>query len=169
MPAFGPPSRHLILAAALGSLLLAPALAQDHLAELRDQFNRESDPVRKAKILPKLGDAQFELLHKEIDAGNYAQVLQIMEAYRDEVRSAEAALKASRVNAERKPAGFKQLQMHVRKGIRELDQTILAVPVSFRAPFETIRQELISVDNELINLLFPHHPGKNSKRQKPKG
>ncbi len=165
----GSSSRRLILAGTLAALLVAGAGAQNHIAELQTQFNRENDPVRKVKVLTKLGDAQFELMRKETDDGNYAQALRTLEGYRDEVRTAEAALKATGADAERKPGGFKQLQIHVRKSLREVDQTIMALPDSQRPPFEAVRQDLSRIDKELIDLLFPRQPGKNPQKEKPKG
>jgi len=133
------------------------------------QFAQESDPVRKAKALPRLGEAQFEQVRKEIAAQSYDQALHIVEDYRDEVRGAVAALKSTGVNAERRPSGFKQLQIHLRKSLRELDQTLLALPDDQRPPFESIRQELLSTEKELLDLLFPRKPGKGRSPEKPKG
>ena len=164
-----PGPRRALLAAALSFLWLSLVLAQDHIGELRAQFNHETDPVRKAKALPKLGDAQFNQLRKETDAGHYAEALKIVEEYRDEVKVAETALKASGLDAERKPAGFKQLQIHVRKSVREIEQTVLALPDEQRPPFEAIRRELTAIEKELIEMLFPRQPRKNPSQEEKKG
>src|SRR5713101_4070717 len=158
----GFPSRRMIVAAALSAILFPAARAQDRIAELQAQFNRETDPVRKAKILPKLGDAQIERVRRATDAGDYAQALGILGEYRHEVKTTAAALKDTGVDAERKPAGFKQLEIHLRKTLRELEQTILALPDDQRPPFQDIRQELSSIEKDLIDRLFPRQPGKNS-------
>ena len=169
MAALNPRSARRLLAAALCSPWLPVLLAQDRIAQFLAEFNRESDPVRKAKVLPKLGDAQFALMHKALDAGEYSRALQILEQYRDQAKSVEAALKASGLDAERKPAGFKQLQIHVRKSVRELDQFVLGLPEDQREPFQAIRRELATVEKELFDMLFPRQPGKSPPKQKPKG
>ncbi|HEX2711050.1 MAG TPA: hypothetical protein VHM88_02345 [Candidatus Acidoferrales bacterium] len=158
-----------ILTAAFSSLLFFAAPVQNRIAELQSQFKRESDPVRKAKTLTKLGDAQLELARRETDAGHADRALQLIEEYRDEAKIAEAALKASGLDAERQPAGFKQLQIHVRKSVREIEQTIQALPDEERPPFEVIRQELMHIDKELVDLLFPRQPGKSANQEKKKG
>ena len=163
-------SRRCLLAAAMLSAFLLPAArGQENIAQLEAQFNRENDAARKVKILRKLGDAQLDQMRKDTDDGNYDQALRTLEGYRDEVRGAEAALKATGVDAERKPGGFKQLQIHLRKSLREVDQTILALPDSQRPPFEAVRRDLLRADKELIDLLFPRQPEKNSGKDKPKG
>ena len=165
----GSSRRRLLAAAMLSALLLPAARGQENIAQLEAQFNRENDAARKVKVLRKLGDAQLEQMRKDTDDGNYAQALRTLEGYRDEVRGAEAALKATGVDAERKPGGFKQLQIQVRKSLREVDQTILALPDSQRPPFEAVRGDLLRADKELIDLLFPRQPEKNSDKDKPKG
>ncbi len=157
-----------LLPAACFLYLLAPVSGQDRITELHTQFERENEPVRKAKALTKLGDAQFELLRKETDTGEYTEARRTIQDYRDEVRSTLGALKASGVDAERKPGGFKQLQIHLRKSLRELDQTILTLPADQREPFETIRTELAGMEKELIDLLFPRQPGKTPEKDKKK-
>ncbi|HJY86170.1 MAG TPA: hypothetical protein VKE24_04960 [Candidatus Acidoferrales bacterium] len=161
-------SSRLLLAAAALCVTTFLAQAQSAVDELQQQFQRENDAIRKVKILSKLGDAQFDRLHRETDEGKFAEALQTIAEYRDEVRTAEAALKASGADPERKPGGFKQLQIHLRKGLREISQTILLVPVEQRERFEAISSELAHINRELIDLLFPRQPGKNSPKEKPK-
>jgi len=161
--------RLVLLAAAVCSFPFSVARAADRIGELKAHFSQEANPVRKAKLLAKLGDAQLLEMHRAIEAEDYAQALRILGAYRDEVKTAEAALKSTEVDAERKPAGFKQLEIHLRRCLRELDQTILALPEEQRAAFQNIREELANIQKELFDLLFPRQPGKNQSQNQPKG
>ncbi len=69
-----------VLSLAAG-LLLGPACTpgQENIESLRTTFNNETDPVRKAKLLPKLGEAQLGKMRGEADAGNYEQALRLGE------------------------------------------------------------------------------------------
>ncbi len=169
MATLGPLSRCLILAAALPALLLPAARVQDSLTELKNQFNRENEPARKAKALAKLGDAQFDLARRALDSSDFVQALRLLQDYRDAVHTAQASFKAATSDPERRPRGFKQLQIHVRKSIRALDQIILSLPEDQRAPFDAVRKDLLSREKELIDLLFPRQPGKTPGPEKPKG
>ncbi len=160
--------RRWLAGAALLFLLASSLPAQVRIEDLRAQFNGESDPVRKAKALPPLGDALFELMGKQADADNDAAALRALEEYRNDVGNTVAGLKATHVDAEKKPAGFKQLQIHVRKSIRRLSERILVLPFDLRSPFETIRRELEQDDKELIDMLFPRQPGRHADRKPPK-
>jgi len=161
------PSRKIVFAA-LAALLWFPleAAAQD-VATRRAAFDQAGDPVSRAKAVAKLGEAQFQQIHRQAGAGNYDEALRVLTDYRDTVKSAHAGLKASGRDAEKKPAGFKHLQIHLRQTLNRLNQLILSLPLDERPPFEAVSRELDAVDKELIEGLFPRRPGKKSDQKKP--
>jgi hypothetical protein len=128
---------------------------------------QSNDPVRQAKNVVRQGELQLEQVRREVRDENYDEALRVLREYRDAVKSAHAALKASRKDAEKKPGGFKNLQIHIRQNIPRLEQTILTVPVEQREPFEAIRKELDTIDRELIDALFPRQPSKKAGETKP--
>jgi tetratricopeptide (TPR) repeat protein len=156
------------LGAALLLLALTPARAQDRLQEYKARFQNASDPVRKARALPKLGEAELQLARQHTKEGNFAEALEVLRQYGDAVQSAFAGLKASGINAEKKPNGFKELEIHLRKSFRQFDDIIAAVPLNQRDPFQQVRRQLEAIDKELIDLLFPRQPGRHPEGQKPK-
>src|SRR5579864_8300498 len=83
--------------------LCAPLAGQDRLAEDLAKYQRETDPVRKARALAKLGDEQVDLAKRQLRADDDVGSLQTLEQYRDEVRATVAALNGTGVDAERKP------------------------------------------------------------------
>jgi hypothetical protein len=149
--------------------LAGPVGAQEYLEALRMGFAREQDPIKKARLVGKLGNAQLAEAGKAADAGNYAQAMRLLEEYRDTVKQAYDGLKATGRDAEREPAGFKQLQIHVRQSIRKVDHLITALPFARREPFGSLRSELAALDKELLSVLFPRQPGGNKSNGKPKG
>lgn len=142
-------------------VLLAPAMlaAADKLSDLQTQFDRETSAVHKAKLLDKLGDAQFAAARDAGKSGDYTAVDTAMEKYRDNVAAVFGALKKQHPDAERHPNGYKQLEMSVRKGIREVDDTLLVAPLEYRPPLELVRKDLIATGDELLRLLFPRRTG----------
>ncbi len=129
---------------------------------------QSGDPVKKAKDVVRQGELQLEQMRQEIREEDYDAALRVFQAYRDAVKSAHAGLKASGKDAEKKPNGFKNLQIHIRQNIPRLEQTILTVPVEQREPFEIIRKELDTIDRELIDALFPRQPSKKPGATKPR-
>src|SRR5262249_16294645 len=45
------------------------------------------------------------------------------------------------------------------KGIREVDESLLVSPDEFKPPLILVRQDLSSMDDELLVMLFPRRPG----------
>ena len=140
------------------SIMLLPAVAQDSLAELQAKFDRENNSIKKTKLLLKLGDAEFEESRRAGKAGDNNTVDATMEKYRDNVRAALEALKKQHPNAEKHSNGYRQLEMHVKQGIREVEDSMLAATPPYKPPLQLVRRDLVAMDDELIQLLFPLRP-----------
>jgi hypothetical protein len=134
-------------------------MAQGQVDGHRSRFQQESDPVRKARAMPKFGEALLDHMGLQLQKGEVAGALDTLAEYRDAIVTSHGRLKASGINAEKKPSGFKQLEIHVRRGLRRLEDFLVAVPVEQRESFEQIRKQLDQVDRELIEMLFPRRPG----------
>lgn len=143
------------------------ALVSDTLEELQRRFDNETDGVNKAKMLGKLGDAQFLREREAAKAGDYETVDFIMEKYRDNVRVALEAVKKVHPDGEKHPAGYKQLEMHIEGGLREVDDLIATVPETYRPPLEIVKADLLVLDKETLHLLFPRRPGEKPIPPRP--
>jgi hypothetical protein len=147
--------------------LWMPLAAQDRLAVELTRYQQETDPVRKARALAKLGDDQIALARKQLKDGEDVASLQTLEQYRDEVQQTAAGLKATSVDAEKKPAGFKELQISLREIVRRIDDLILTLPVDKRPFFREVRGDLAKTQNDLIDALFPRRSDQNSRKTNP--
>jgi hypothetical protein len=134
----------------------------DDVNALQARFDRENNSVRKAKLLEKLGDAQLEVTRRASQANDYKTIGFVMEKYRDNARAAIEAL-------EHHTSGYKQLQIHVHKSLREVDETLVVAPDEFRPPLEVVRRDLANMDDELLELLFPRHPLEKKPGRKSSG
>lgn len=144
----------ILASAALLSWGVALAAA-DKLKELQTHFDRETHAGAKIKVLQKLGAAEFDAATQASKANDYVGVGLIFEKYRDNVRQAFELLRKQEPDADRHPGGYRQLELEVRQGIREVEDTLLAAPEDVRPPLEIVRNELIETDDALIRLLFP--------------
>jgi hypothetical protein len=140
--------------------------AQDRLAEDLAKYQHETDPVHKSRALVKLGDDQIDLAKKQLKEDEVAS-LHTLEQYRDEVHDMVTALNAMGVDAERKPAGFKELQISLRETIRRIDDLILTLAVDKRPFFRAVRNDLFTDQNVLIDELFPRKPERSSPKSDP--
>jgi len=142
------------------AVFLLPPPVEEGLTQLQASFDRETNAVHKVKILEKLGDAEFDEVRRAEKAGDYNTVGLTLEKYRDNARAALQLLKKQHPNAERQSNGYRQLQFHVRHAIRELDESMLVAPDEYKPPMQIVRRDLVSLDDEMIMLLFPAHPAK---------
>jgi hypothetical protein len=131
------------------------AAAADKLSELQARFDTEMNGVHKAKMLQRLGDAEFEEAGRAEKSGDYSTVDLLMEKYRDNVRATSDALEKDNPDGERHPNGYKQLEMHVQKGLRQIDELLLVAPPEFKPPLQLVRKDLVTFDDELLRSLFP--------------
>ena len=148
-------------------VLCAPLAAQDRLAEDLTKYQHETDAVRKARDLAKFGNDQVDQARKQLKDGEEEASLHTLEQYRDEVQETVAALNGMGVDPERKPAGFKELQISLRGTIRRVDDLILTLDVDKRPFFRTVRDDLAKKQNELIDALFPRRPDRNPVKANP--
>src|SRR5258707_9363817 len=151
------------------ALVCFAAAAADEVSQLQARFDRETNSVRKAKLLEKLGDAEMEQTRRASQANDYKTLGLIMEKYRDNARAAVDALKKDHPDAERHTSGYKQLQIHVHKSLREVDEVLVVAPDEYRPPLEIVRQDLANIDDALLELLFPRHPSEKKPATKSSG
>ena len=143
-----------------------PARAQDAHSKLEAQYQSENDAVRKAKIVAKLGHFEIDQSRSDLKAGDEEKALAVLERYNDEVRKTGEALTASGIDPERRPAGFKELQISLREFIRQLDDLILTLPFDKRPWFQAVRSDISATQNSLFDALFPSGSGKGSKHNR---
>jgi len=139
-------------------LLPSGAMAQNTAADFHTRFVQDSDPIHRAEGMRKLGTAEFDEITKDFDAGKFPDALALLREYRDEIDTCEKGLDARKVDAEKHPKGYKQLEMSVRESLRELDRLIVSLTADEQAPFVEVRKNLEALNRHLIHELFPNRP-----------
>jgi hypothetical protein len=135
--------------------------------DLQTRFEHESNSVHKAKLFEKLGDEQLAETRRASRDSDFVTVGMVMEKYRDNARGSLDALKKQHPDAERQLSGYKQLQMHIRKALRDLKEILLLAPPEVKPPLQLVQQDLANMDDELLRMLFPPRPGKKSADAAP--
>lgn len=151
------------------AIALAPAMAQEYhtTEQWRAKYDRETDPIRKAKLLPPLGESEFKDAEAALAADKNTQALDILKTYLDEAQTVQKALDARIADPEKHANGYKQLQISIRGALRRVDSMIVGLAGDERPPFVEIRSQLDDIDRHLIQQLFPKQPVQ-SESTKPK-
>jgi hypothetical protein len=150
------------------ALLAAAAPSQDHTAEFRARFDKETDPVRKAKLLSPLSDAEFHQIQTLLAAENLTQASAIAGQMADEAEEALKALDAKGRDPEKNPQGYKQAEISVRSSLRRINDVLVGLPADDQKPFMDARNRLDEVDRKLIRDLFPRQPDAEPAPAAPK-
>ncbi len=156
----------LVPASAVTGFAQRPAPAPS-VAELQTRFDREPNSVRKAKLLAKLGDAQFLESRRAQKSEDYVAAVLVLEKYRDNVREAIAEAVKQHPDAEKESNGYRIIEFHVRAGLREADEAIRIVPPEYQPPLHLVRDDLAGFQDKLLRLLFPRRPGEKRAPAKP--
>lgn len=142
------------------TLALCPAcmLAQGRVPEFRNRFAQDTDAMHRAQAMPKLGEAEFDEITKDIDTGKIPEALAVLKEYRDEIQSCEKGLDARGIDAEKHPKGYKQLEISLRQELRKLNSLLVGFTADEQAPFLEVRGDLEESNRHLIRKLFPKGP-----------
>jgi hypothetical protein len=143
---------------ALAFTLVAGLVQPDRTVELRAKFVRETNPVRKAKILPQLAEAEYLQVQEQLKADNAAEAGAILRQMADEAETCRAALDAKVRDPEAHPDGYRQLQISVRQTLRRINDILPGLSMDEQKPFEEARESLNQVDQALMVALFPKRP-----------
>jgi hypothetical protein len=135
--------------------LASTSFSQSRITDLRQRFTQESDPVRKAKKMPELGEAEFQQIQKDVASEEFADALALLRQYRGEVQSCVQGLDATGVNAVKHSSGFRQLEISLRESLRRLDTMIPLISPEAQSGFIEERARLNEMNNHLIEELFP--------------
>jgi DsrE/DsrF-like family len=154
------------------AILLASVLPfqqqTDRLGLARSRFEKETDPVHKAKLIVPLGTAEFDQIEKQVADSDLIPALDELHAYQSQVTLCEKALDARGVDPEKHSAGFKELEISVRESLRRLDNVLVRLSGDDQKPFLEVRKSLDEINRHLIRQLFPLQPGVTPDSAKPR-
>ena len=136
-------------------MVCAPLMAVERLQNLQERFDKETHAGNKVKILDKLGAAQFAAASSAAKAEDYSTVGLTFEKFRDNVRSCFDLLTKQEPDAEKHSDAYRHLELQTRRALREVDEMLNLVPLEVQPPLQLVKQDLLSMDDKLIQLLFP--------------
>jgi hypothetical protein len=144
-------------------LAASPVHADGHMADLQARFAMETDPIRRAKLMPDLGQAEFHEINADFSDGKISDSLTLLKQYRDQAKLCATALDAKGIDAEKHSSGFKQLQFSTRESLRVVDELLPGMTEDLQGPFLDVRKDLDELNLHLIHELFPGKEDGHSK------
>ena len=109
----------------------------------QEKLSHEGSPVGKVKILIKMSEISLKEVVDFVKKGDLVEADKSLIRYNDVIRQADEVLKSSHRNAQKNPAGFKEVEISVRKQLRKLADLKLSYPVDQQ---EKISQAIASAE-----------------------
>lgn len=143
-------------------LVVLPAIFghthHEDLAKDQARFNKETDPVHKAKLMVKLGRAEFDQIQTDATDNNLEKAIAGTRQFQEQADSVSKALDATGKNAAKHAAGFLQLQVSLRDALRRLNNLLVGLTGDEQKPFLEVRDHLDALNRHLMLELFPSQP-----------
>ena len=148
----------LLLLTGVFATMASAASEDDRAKELqkeRSKFEKETDPVDRAKIGIKISEILIEDVGDAVRQGNFTEMEQQLTAYAETIESAHQALTDSGRNAVNKPSGFRELEIALRKHVRKFDEFARVLNLQRRVPVEKTKNLASGIRDKLLKALFP--------------
>jgi hypothetical protein len=132
-----------------------PARRRDNEQDLLNRLQQETRPIKKAKYEIRL--ARLKLLEAvdAVDQGGPEKVRELLSFYLAHIRTSWQLLQSSGRNAVRKPEGFKELDIALRRDGRILTDLGQRLPYFERGDVDKTAKEIEQIRAEVIKVLFP--------------
>ena len=139
------------------SLITALARLDKRLERLqkeREKLNRQTDPVDRTKTLITVSEILLSLASDAIKTGEPEVLDKRLSEYVEAIRDAHDAMMKTGRDAHKKPKGFKELEIALRRQIRMLDDLSRTVTFDQRDPVDKAKKEASDIREEVFKALF---------------
>jgi hypothetical protein len=125
-----------------------------NLQKEKDKLKRLSDPVQRTKTQIKISEILLTLTSDAIRTRDMEIMEERLDAYVAAIQDAHTTMVKTGRDAHRKPNGFKELEIALRRHMNQLKDISGALTFDQRDPVEKAREEAIRIRDELLKALF---------------
>jgi hypothetical protein len=134
-------------------------LAQDdkisaQLTQEREKLKRQTNPVDRTKTQIKISEFLLTLVGDAISAGDYERMQSLLDEYTDVVQDAHQTMVKTGRDAHSKPGGFKDLEIALRRQLRQLDDLGGSLSFDERDPVSKARGDVANIRDALLKALL---------------
>jgi len=134
----------------------------ERLDRERDKLKRTTDAVDRTKIDINISEILLSLVSDAVKSGEPEVLGRRLDEYVDAIEDAHQAMMKTGRDAHRKPKGFKDLEISLRRQIRILDDIGRGLTFDQREPVDKARKQASDIRDDLLKALFgePNAPGR---------
>jgi hypothetical protein len=132
----------------------APDKLLEQLQKEKDRLNRQTDPVGRTKSQIKIAEALLSLISRSVQSGDMDLMQKYLGDYMVAIHDAHTTMMKTGRDAHRKPGGFKDLEIALRRHVRQLDDIGKALTFDQREPLDKVKDEAADIRDDLLKALF---------------
>jgi len=136
----------------------------ERLDRERERLKRTTDPVDRTKIDINISEILLSLVTDAVKTGEPEVLGKRLNEYMETIQDAHQTMMKTGRDAHRKPKGFKELEISLRRQIRMLDDIGRGLTFDQREPVEKAKQQASEIRDDLLKALFgdQNAPGRKS-------
>jgi hypothetical protein len=126
----------------------------ERLQRERDKLSKLTDPIDRTKTAINISEILLSLAGDAARSGEPEALEKRLAEYVETIQEAHQTMVKTGRDAHRKPKGFKDLEIALRRQIRMLDDLGHGVTFDQRAPVDKAKQEASDIRDDLLKALF---------------
>lgn len=147
-----------------------PARHPDNEQDLLARLEREQNPVKKSRYATRLAQVKLQQSTDAYAKRDFEQGAKLLDDYLKWVGRSWDFLKGSGRPADRKPQGFKELDIALREDARKFEDLQHSIPFTDRDPVAKAAQAAEKIRGEVLAVLFPNGESRGAgKASGPQG
>jgi hypothetical protein len=120
----------------------------------KDKLRRQNDPVDYTKTQIKISEILLSLISDSVREGALDVMGERLEGYVNAIQAAHQTMVKTGRDAHKKPKGFKDLEISLRRQVRQLEDIGQALTFDDREPVERAKERAADIRDELLKALF---------------
>ena len=128
-----------------------------HLQRLekeREKLGRQTDPVGRTKTQIKVSEILLTLVSDAVQSGEIEAMEKRLGEYLAAIQDAHQTMTKTGRDAHRKPGGFKDLEIALRRQVRQLEDIGKGLTFDQRDAVDKAREEAADIRDNLLKALF---------------
>jgi hypothetical protein len=125
-----------------------------NLAKEREKLVRQTDPVGRTKTQIKISEILLTLVSDAVQSGEIEAMEKRLGEYTAAIEDAHQTLMKTGRDAHKKPGGFKDLEIALRRQVRQLEDIGKGLTFDQRDAVDKAREEAADIRDDLLKALF---------------
>lgn len=143
-----------VLLFTLGGYATAQSKNDDELLKERSSLERKPGPIERTKTDIKIADLLILLMTDAARTGNDKVLDQHLNAYAGTIQDAQKTMMMTGADAHKHPAGFKELEISLRKQQRRLEDIGKLVDADQREAIGKVKKLASDIDDQLVKTML---------------